>query len=63
MERGIGCENIPLYGIYCDLENEGRLDVTRAVCQQQGSGVDCGLFSIAFANHAARGDDVSKLQV
>ena len=31
-----------------------------AVQQQEGA-ADCGLFSIAYAYHAARGDDVSQL--
>ena len=37
------------------------LMVTRVPAQQQQGGVDCGLFSVAFAFHAAHGDDVGKL--
>ena len=47
--------------IYCDLADDTKLVITRAATQQQSGGTDCGLFSIAFAYHAARGDNVSKL--
>ena len=40
-----------------------RMKQTRAAYQQQSSGVDCCLFSKAFAYHAARGGDVSKLKL
>lgn len=46
--------------IYCDLADDTKLAVTRAATQQQIGGTDCGLFSIAFAYHAAKGGDASK---
>ena len=48
--------------IYRGLEVNGRLRITRAASQQQSGAVDCGLYSIATAYHAARGDDVSKVK-
>ena len=48
--------------IYSDVEDDGRLPITRAASQQQSGGTDCGLFSIAVVYHVARGDDVSKLR-
>ena len=37
------------------------LTVTRMPVQQQDGQSDCGVFSIASAYHAARGDDISWL--
>ena len=40
---------------------DDRLMVTRVPVQQQEGGVDCGVYSIAFAFHLLHGDNVRKL--
>ena len=38
------------------------LQIEVAAVQMQQGETDCGLFAIAFAYHAARGDDLSKIK-
>ena len=47
--------------IYKPFVANGGLLVSRMPVQQQKDGFDCGLFSIAFAYHAAAGDNVKRL--
>ena len=49
-----------LAAIYETIAGDG-LMVTRVPVQQQEGGVDCGLFSIAYAFHLLRGDDIKQL--
>ena len=49
-----------LAAIYQMIAGDG-LIVTRVPVQQQKGGVDCGLFSIAYAFHVLRGDNVKQL--
>ncbi len=48
--------------IYGDVAKKSAIMVTRVAVQQQSGSVDCGLFAIAYAFHAALGDDVSQLR-
>lgn len=50
-----------LVQIYQVAVDNGLLTIRRMAVQQQEGAADCGLFSIAYAYHAARGDDVSQL--
>ena len=45
------------YRIYKEAANGNTLTVKAIPVQQQAGGKDCGLFSIAFAYHAALGED------
>ena len=49
-----------LAAIYQTIAGAG-LMVTRVPVQQQEGGVDCGLFSITYALHLLRGDDIKQL--
>ena len=47
--------------IYVNLQQPGGLLVKQVSVQQQIGGADCGVFAIAFAYHAARGDSMTNL--
>ena len=43
-------------------EEEGGMLITRIEVQRKEGGIDCGAFAIAFAYHAAIGDDLRQIQ-
>ena len=47
--------------IYKEAANGNTLTVKAIPVQQQTGGVDCGLFSIAYAYHAALGEDLQRI--
>ena len=63
----VGCHSLTssleeqLVRIYEVTLDRSLLTVTRMPMQQQDGQCDCGVFSIANAYHAARGDDISRL--
>ena len=48
--------------IYAAVGEEGGMLITRIEVQRQEGGIDCGAFAIAFAYHAAIGDDLRQIQ-
>ena len=55
------CLEVQLAQMYGSCQKNGQLLITQMPVQQQDNGRDCGLFAIAFAYHAAQGDDLTSL--
>ena len=52
---------VQLAQLYGSTTNNSAICITAVAVQQQEGGVDCGLFSIAFAHCAASGGNVARL--
>ena len=54
---------VQLAQLYGSTTNNSAICITAVAVQQQEGGVDCGLFSIAFAHCAASGGNVARLRL